>query len=207
MRALPPLRLPLCLLVPIALALLAGCSGPPAATAPGEGSAPPAADVQVHELHGDSVAMLRPGGVPERPVLAFGTGPGVQAIVVELAWDDGPQDLDSFLRADVEHCPTGESPLSQAFNRTACAVEDAYFEYPGFGAYRNSEGGLGEPDNPSRFIVAGEELAAVLAQCSDPCRWESWAEARDPAAAVGWSLYVSVFRGGGVPLDYTAIPE
>lgn len=204
------IRLPLLpilpILLPVLLASLAGCASPGPEASEEDAAVPaPAAAVQVHALHGESAAVARSGHVPERPVLAFDTPAGVRAIVVELTWDDGVQDLDSFLQAAVPHCPAGSSPVGQAFEAAACAVEDAYFGYPGFGAFRNSDGEPGEPDDPSRMFIVGRDLAAVLAACGDPCRWEAWPEAREPAAAVRWSLYVSVFTGD-LPMDYTAIP-
>lgn len=189
----------------VAALFLAGCSGSPQPSAadPLQGPSSDGPDaVQVFTLNGSTMMGGRGTLIPEDAPLRFTTDSSASAIVLELSWDDDVQDLNGFLRASVDPCPA-ESPL-RPVDEAFCVGDDLILDSPGFGAFRDADGDLGAPDNPSHLVVEGEALRQTLQECKDPCEWQSWPESEALHANVSWSLHVSVFRGA-VPPGYTAL--
>lgn len=189
--------------------LLAGCAVPaeePQAAEPATEQTEWPRVVEVYARNGSTTIGARELAIPENDALRFNTTVNLTGILVELAWSDAHQDLNTLLQADVEHCPKGNGgPVESVGDLVFCQVDGVFFG--GFGAYRDTDGGTGTPDNPSRLLIQGGDLGAVVEACGDPCPWEAWVGAAAGHAKVDWTLYVSVFYGGEVvPTHYSAIP-
>jgi hypothetical protein len=193
------------LLAGLLLAGLAGCSQPtPSAATPppaADAAAPPAPTVY-HDagtipvgLYGSDWAN-RDGHEDIR----FNTTANVTAILVELAWTDPMQDIDAHLRALTDDCPDADD-----IDFVYCLVTPFAGEQ-NFGEFQARGGRPGAPDSPSRLLVSGDDLKAVMDACGDPCTWFAEPWATGPYAAIDFTLHVSVFTDGPPPDGYTAIP-
>lgn len=131
--------------------------------------------------------------------VSFNTTADVRAIMVEVAWNDTVQDLDAYLKADVEECPYDDS-----LEDLACNVDNWSYQYE-FGVFQNKNGSPGMGDSPSRVLLDGDDLAEVIDACEGTCNWRALPWGRAPFADLEWHMWVSVFYED-VPEGYTAIP-
>lgn len=75
------------------------------------------------------------------------------------------------------------------------------------GYYRNSNGmSVVNIDSPSRIRLEGADLAEITELCGDSCEWDGFFGAKGAAADLDWYLVMTIFEGGVMPHDFTALP-
>ena len=150
-----------------------------------------------HELVDGSVGA---GGV-QATVNGSATG-----ILLEGAWRAAneqvgyyaPQDLDLILLTLDAGC---------TWSAAGCEAEAATDQSEdNDGYYRNGNGLAGLPDSPSRLRLEGADLAEITAACGGSCAWSGFFGAKGAAADLEWFLALTVFTGGTMPTNFTALP-
>lgn len=107
-----------------------------------------------------------------------------KGIVVELVWSDAQFDLDLVLEA-ADFDPAAPSPTQP------------------YGGHRwiAGEGAPGQPDGHARIVLAEPEALAIAGD------WTWRVNAKGPANAVAFSVYVSLFLDEAPPADHAAAPS
>lgn len=123
--------------------------------------------------------------------LSYPVGANASAIYVELKWNDTRQDLDAFTQAPDAYCSEQDGILLPF-----CVVGTYFCADFRAHAFTDCDGDLLSPDNPSRLVVRGQELAAALADCPADCIWQAYPTSKIwPSAAIAWTLNVTVYYG------------
>jgi hypothetical protein len=126
--------------------------------------------------------------------------PNATALVIELEWDDGVQDLDAEAHAP-RQSGLGGGP--------SCGFASLVSPR----AWCDLDGSIAFPDSPSRIDLAGLELAGVLDDCDQPSR-PQWGDcnvfalgfrSKDANALLDWHLVATVFVGGPPPDGFSAL--
>lgn len=131
--------------------------------------------------------------------LSYPVGADASAIYVELAWNDTRQDLDAFTQAPQAYCSEQDGALMPF-----CVLGTYFCADFRVHAFTDCNGDFLSPDNPSRLVVHGDELANALHDCPADCVWQAYATSKwMPTAAITWTLNVSVYYGAN-PWDLSA---
>jgi hypothetical protein len=190
----------------VVLVLLAGCSQPsdPALTAP----SPTWAPSPIFEPDGTPPVMPAPNGSSTETFHASGLIPAgtsefhaqafaypvhqnATAIYLELAWNDTRQDLDAYTEAPMAYCSEADGLLLPF-----CTLGTYFCADFRVHAFTDCDGDLLSPDNPSRLVVRGDDIAGALAECDDPCMWEAYPTSKVmPEVAIEWHLNITVYYG------------
>lgn len=162
-----------------------------------------------YRLTGTSVVGFRghpqSGELDRAEQISVAFTPEVTAVLAELRWDAGAQDLDLWVHANVDPCDP-RLYGKEVGNWTLCTLRTDVLDQPGFGEFADRDGSVGSPDLYGRVLVDRARMAPVLELCGEGCHLSAVPWGGDPYAAVGWELHVTVFYGP-VPEGYSALGE